>query len=684
MTELGELEAFGRNIQQDVIARADAAEDGALRAEAFTEIMIGYLADIGEIDDGIPCVFEARGMRCSGYYLSDDNDRLDLFLTIPQLDGTAGTTSKTEIDTGFRRLMTFLDKAMGGIHEGREEALDGYDMARSIWQARKDFSHVRLFVITDGLARIERIENETLHGIEVSSHLWDLRRIHRAISSGMGHETIQVNFTEMHGSPLRCIMSEPENAGYRCLLAVIPGDVLVEMYKRFGPKLLERNVRSFLQLRGKVNQSIRKTILEEPQMFLAFNNGLSVTASGLMIKDHGDGTVDLIAAEDFQIVNGGQTTGSIFRASRKDSADVSYLQVPVKITEILAGGDVEEIAPRISQSANNQNKVNMADFSSNHPFHRQMEELSRSIWAPPAPGMQRQSRWFYERARGQYHDALAQNKTPAQRKAFEAIHPRRQMISKTDLAKFEHTWSQLPNVVSRGAQKCYLDFMDVLDRRGQFLPDEGFFKRAVARAIMFRETERIVSRRKFGGYRANIVTYSLAWLSHNTAKRIDLDAIWDLQGLSPALSQFIDILSVHAHDHVTNSPGGQNVTEWCKKDACWEKFRGTKIEVPAAVQNELQSRDKADARNSKHVLEEQTTAEESELINRVSEVSAETWFALSAWAKDTQSLQPWQRSLSFSLGKLAGNRKLPSRKQALHGETILAEARKMGFRGTDA
>ncbi|MDD9732310.1 AIPR family protein [Mameliella sp. AT18] len=680
MTELEELHAFGRNIQQDVIAHADAAEDGALRAEAFTEIVIGYLAEVGEIDDGISCPFEARGMRCSGYYLSEDNDRLDLFLTIPRLDGAAGTTSKTEIDTGFRRLFTFLEKAIEGIHQGREEALDGYDMARSIWQARNDISHVRLFVITDGLATIERIEDETLHGIEISSHLWDLRRIHRAVSSGTGHEAIHVNFAEMCASPLRCIVSEPENAGYRCLLAVIPGDVLVEMYKRFGPKLLERNVRSFLQLRGKVNQSIRKTILDEPQMFLAFNNGLSVTASGLALEDHGDGTVNLISAEDFQIVNGGQTTGSIFRASRKDSADLSRLQVPVKITEILSGGDVEEIAPRISQSANNQNKVNMADFSSNHPFHRRMEELSRSIWAPPAPGLQRQSRWFYERARGQYHDALAQNKTPAQRKAFEAIHPRRQMISKTDLAKFEHTWSQLPNIVSRGAQKCYLDFMDVLDRRGQFLPDEAFFKRAVSRAILFKETERIVSRQKFGGYRANIVTYTLAWLSHSTAKRIDLDAIWDLQGLSPSLSSFINVVCVHAHEHITNSPGGQNVTEWCKKERCWESFRDVEIDIPPVLEDELLSREKAGTQSTRHALEEQTTAQEAELINRVAAVSAETWFALSAWAKDTQSLQPWQRSLSFSLGKLAGNGKPPTRKQATHGETILADARKLGFR----
>ena len=620
-------------------------------------------------------------MRCSGYYLSEDNDRLDLFLTIPKLDLDQSTTSKSEIDTAFKRLSVFLDKALDGIHRELEEAFDSYDMARSIWQARDDLSHVRLFVITNGLARIERIENAVQRSIDVSSHLWDLRRIHRSISSGIGHEAIHVNFSAMQGRPVRCIISQPENGDYRCLLAVIPGVLLVEIYKRFGPQLLERNVRSFLQLRGKVNQGIRKTILDEPQMFLAFNNGLSVTAAGLTITDHGDGTADLISAEDFQIVNGGQTTGSIFRASRKDNADVSQLQVPVKITEILSNGNVEEIAPRISQSANNQNRVNMADFSSNHPFHRKMEELSRSIWVPPAPGMQSQSRWFYERARGQYHDALAQNKTPTLRKAFEAIHPRRQMITKTDLAKFEHTWSQLPNIVSRGAQRCYLDFMDGLDKRRNVLPDEAFFRGAVARAILFKETERIVSRRRFGGYRANIVTYTLAWLSHSTAKRVDLEAVWGLQGPSPMLSGFIDALCVYAHKHITSPPGGQNITEWCKKDTCWKKFRDTEIEIPPEVESELLNRANVQTLSRNHALEEQTTDKEAAMIARVAAISSDAWFGLSAWAKDTQSLQPWQRSISYSLGKLAQKRKVPSRKQALQGERIMSEARNLGFKG---
>lgn len=681
MSELEDFRGFAENIQQDAIARADAAEDGALRSEAFAELAFDYLRESGEIEDGISCPFESRGMRCSGYYISEDNDRLDLFLVLPLLDGAASTVAKADIDQAFRRLKTFLTKSLEGLHHSLESALPGFDMAFSIWEARSELSHVRLFVITDGLARVEQIENEMLGEIEISSHLWDLRRLSRSVTSGASREPIRVEFRQLHEEPIRFVSAEPPGGGYRCLLGVLPGGLLVKMYQRFGPQLLERNVRSFLQLKGKVNQSIRKTILDEPEMFLAFNNGLSVTASGLEFVDDGDGTVELIAAEDFQIVNGGQTTGSIFRAARKDRADTDRLQVPVKITEILSDGDVEEIAPRISQSANNQNKVNIADFSSNHPFHRKLEELSRSIWAPPKEGKQRQTRWFFERARGQYHDALAQNRTPAERKAWEAIHPRRQMISKTDLAKYEHSWSQLPHIVSRGAQKCYLDFMDRLEARGSVDPDEQLFKRSMARAILFKETERIVSRQQFGGYRANIVTYTIAWLSHGTAKRIDFDAIWAAQELPSALADFLETTCVHVNRHVTSPPGGQNITEWCKKEVCWERLRDRDLSIPAALEALLVTRDTRETRTRGDPLDGQTTPAEDQIISEVASVPAETWFGLSAWAKDTQSLQAWERSLAFSLGRQATQGRTPSRKQAGHGKRILAEARELGYRG---
>jgi hypothetical protein len=681
MPEADELVTYALNLQQEVIARAEAADDGALRPSTLTELLLEHLAEIGEADDSTACSIEGRGIRCSGYFLSEDGDRLDLFVTIAVMTGRPDPVSKTDIDTALRRLTTFLHQAMDAPPRGAEEALDRFEVASAIWNSRNELSHIRLFVLTDGLVRVEKLEAEPVHGIEVSHHVWDLRRFYRASSSGSGHEPVHVDFRTLQARPAPFVSASPPEAGYRCLIGMLSGPTLVELYRDHGPRLLERNVRSFLQLKGKVNQSIRRTIIDAPSMFLAFNNGLSITASGLVTEDGEDGTVRLLAADDFQIVNGGQTTGSLFRAATKDKAPLEGVFVPVKITEILPGADVNDVAARISQSANNQNKVNMADFTANHPFHRAMEELSRTIWAPPPPGLQKQTRWFYERARGQYNDALGRARTQAERKAFEVTHPRRQVFTKTDLAKFEHTWSQFPHIVSRGAQKCYLHFMDVLDQRGAFTPDEPYFQRVVARGILFRETERIVSRQKFGGYRANIVTYTLAWLSHQTAKRVDLNAIWAAQGITPTLATAIESICVAAHDHITSPPGGQNVTEWCKKEACWEAFRKVALPLPAALEGELINREQAERVRSGHAVEEVQTEAELKKAEAVSAVPADTWFEIAAWAKDTQSLAPWERSLAFSLGKLAKAERTPSRKQADHGARILEEARSLGFRG---
>jgi len=680
MDELAQLATFARNLQQDVIACAEAADDGAMRPTVLTEILLERMSEVGEIDDAVACSIEGRGIRCNGYFVSEDADRLDLFVTVPLLTGSPDSVGRTEIDTALKRLRTFLSQSLQAPPKA-EEALDRFEVGMSIWRSRDEFSHIRLFVLTDGLVRIDRLDADPVGDIEVSHHVWDLRRFHRAASSASGHEPVKVDFRKLASGPPPFVTAAPDGAGYRCLIGLLPGEALVELYRQHGPRLLERNVRSFLQLKGKVNQGIRRTILDEPNMFLAFNNGLSITASGVVTEDAGSGSVKLLAADDFQIVNGGQTTGSIFRAATKDKARLKDLWVPVKITEILDGAAVDDIAPRISQSANNQNKINMADFTANHPFHRRMEELSRSIWAPPLAGLQKQTRWFYERARGQYHDLIGTARTPAQRAALEVIHPRRQLVEKTDLAKFEHSWSQFPHIVSRGSQKCYLDFMDVLEKRGAFVPDEIYFQRVVARAILFKDAERIVSRQKFGGYRANIVTYSLAWLSHHTAKRVDLSAIWAAQTISPVLASAIETICVAVHKHITASPEGQDVKEWCKKEACWTTFRDTKISLPPALELELISREQADLAKAGHALEEIRTDTELLTEKAIIAVPADTWFQIAAWAKDTQSLLPWERSLAFSLGRLATSAKVPTRKQASHGARILDEARGLGFKG---
>src|SRR5690606_25821405 len=155
------------------------------------------------------------------------------------------------------------------------------------------------------------------------------------------------------------------------------------IYDLYGGRLLEQNVRTFLQATRGVNKGIRKTILEEPQMFFAYNNGISATAASANLEKIGD-QVLLKRLDNLQIVNGGQTTASIFNVMKRDNAaNLEKVRVQMKLS-VVKEDLVDMIVPKISLYANSQNKVSDADFFSNHPFHRRIEKFSRNVWAPAA------------------------------------------------------------------------------------------------------------------------------------------------------------------------------------------------------------------------------------------------------------------------------------------------------------
>jgi hypothetical protein len=425
-----------------------------------------------------------------------------------------------------------------------------------------------------------------------------------------------------------------------------------------------------------VNQGIRRTIIDDPDHFLAFNNGISCTVAAIRLVENSDGT-GIRTVRGLQIVNGGQTMASLHHAARRDKADLSRIYVPAKVTVV----DLDRLAtivPLISRYANSQNKISEADFSANDPFHVRVEELSRTIWAPATGGTQRQTKWFYERARGQYADALGREVTPARQRKFKQEHPTSQRFTKTDLAKFENTWDQFPHIVSRGAQKNFAEFTLRLGARGRIEPEAAYFEDLVAEAILFRRAERLVSAQDFGGYRANIVTYSLAFLAHQSAHRIDLGRIWREQDITPATADAISRVSRAVYLVLTDPPGGANITEWAKKEACWQRVRELSIPSTPEFMSELISLD--GSRRSQPAGIEAPDEAERKLISEVAALPAETWFALSHWAKETGNLQGWQRGIAFDLGKRAKQGREPSRKQAAQALAILEESKRLGFR----
>jgi hypothetical protein len=680
------IDQFAEELRQEVLSRGNDEESGHFREDAFTEVMIEYLAQANEVDEGEICYHKnsARGEKLNAFNLSGDGECADLFVSCYHGTSSPESVPQSEIGTHFRWLRRFFEAALKGVHKHLEESSPQFEVAQQIYTQRDELTKARFFFLTDGVARNVEIEPDTLDGIQIQHYLWDLEKLRRFITSRMQRETIEINFEQDFGGAIPCIEAPDTSGEYRTFLTFFPGALLADLYGEYGPRLLEKNVRSFLQAKGKINKGIRTTILTEPDRFLAYNNGISATAERVELSEPAKGARALRRALDFQIVNGGQTTASIYNALKKDKASLGNLLVQVKLTVLEDRQKIDAFVPLISQYANSQNKVNAADFSANHPFHVKLEELSRQLWAPAPSGTERQTHWYYERARGSYLDDKGREGTPARMRAFETVNPLRQKFTKTDLAKYEHAWDQYPYLVCLGAEKNFLRFTASLAEKGYPVVDEEYFHRLIAKAILFKTAEKIVGAQAYGGFRAQIVAHTLAWLSHQTAQRIDLDKIWREQKVSEALSAAIALVSKPAYEHIVNPPPNRrNPGEWSKREECWTAFHDKAIKLPAALEEELVDTGRPTPNGaSRKTRTTGPSADDPKVaaeIRRVVAVEAETWFNISRWAKETNNLLPWQRALAFSLGRLAKSKRTPSAKQAIQGVKILDESERRGF-----
>jgi hypothetical protein len=664
----GELLRFAENLRQEVLSAAELEDSERLRAQVFTEMVIEELCNSGDLDDGAAVYQRARGIEVSGYAVSEDNAALDIFTTIYTGAVPPITVPKADIETHFARLLTFLDRSMKGYYKELEEANPVFDMCLRIYEAQSKLKKVRFFCFTDGVSTAKLGLKQTESKLDRSLHLWDIERLYRAATSGADRAAIDIDLVARFGRGIPCL-TDTETSEYHTMLAIVPGEMLARLYGAYGSRLLEFNVRSFLQARGKVNKGIRRTILEEPRRFLAYNNGIAATASEVSVTRHNGGSV-ITGVKDLQIVNGGQTTASLFNAARSDGADLSKIAVQMKLT-VVEPDLLQSFVPLISRYANSQNKVNEADFAANESYHVQLEMISRTVWAPPAAGTQRQTRWFYERARGQYQDLLAGAETRAKRDQLKAINPTNQKFTKTDLAKFENTFAELPYVVSLGAEKNFREFVIRMSEGARIDVDQTYFERVVAHAIVFRQTEKIVSALRLGAYRANVVTYTLALINRRTAGQLDLGRIWREQAIGPGLVETIQFTAPRVLDEITRRAAGRNVTEWCKREECWHHVASLHDDLSPKIYKEVLSQS-ADQQSRPGVAAAANLA-------RVVATPPETWKAIALWSKDSGHLLPWQRNLCVSLARLLSEGRRPTETQAVHGVLLLDDAERKGF-----
>jgi hypothetical protein len=679
-----ELEEFHQEFFQEVHLAADA--HGRFAEDTFFELFCDQLVDAGELETADRAHYlSPRGVRIDGYGGDPAASEGVLSLIIadfnqsPELE----TLTATDMDAIFKRATAFLSKALDpGFRNSLEETSPGFGLADLIASSWKLVTKVRIFLITNRKlsSRVDGREAGEVDGTPVVYNVWDLNRLYRFATSGRSREEIMVEMSD-HGGPVAALPAHLTDAGYEAYLLVIPGQQLASIYDRWGARLLEQNVRVFLQARGNVNKGIRNTIENDPEMFFAYNNGITATAEEVLSKKTG-GTLLVTGFKNLQIVNGGQTTASIFAARKKQQAELSKVFVQMKLS-VIPKEQAERVVPKISEYANSQNKVSAADFFANHPFHLRMKEFSQRIFAPSLEGTFRESKWFYERARGQYQDARG-NLSVADRKKFDLEYPKGQVFSKTDLAKFLNVWMGFPEIVSRGAQKNFAHFATFIGKAWTEDPNgfnETYYRHAIAKAIVFHETESLVTEQTWyeGGYRANIVAYAIAKVSHDVqviGRSVDFDRIWRTQRVSDAMRDALIVAAEAANRVIVNPPPGiKNVTEWAKQPACWDRLKTTKIGWSRTFLGELLT-------GEEHEGIQRDAAKDQRMLNGIEAqqavfmAGAETWRSIKAWARGRRLLSEKELDILEVAASIPA--KIPSEKQSL---MIMKSLRKLREEG---
>lgn len=693
------------------MAVAAAANGNSTPDKEFLYYVTDILSTGEEFDDFIEChqegVSHKRGkMEIDGYAFDDADGSCCVFLLDyhgPHEDESINTK---DIDVKFNLIRHFVDEAIK-YEMGFEESSQEYEFNMLLHNHTSEITKFRFYILTDAYnrQRVKNIKDIEIAGINVERNVWDISRIFDVLNSTSQKESIEIFFEDMGVAGIPCVKAveyanvkadveipiryddesikekvPSENViTYTSYLAVVPGQVLSDLYIEFGSRLLEGNIRSFLSARGKVNKSIQNTIKNYPEMFFAYNNGIAATATEIDTQMTQSGLV-IKRIKDLQIVNGGQTTASIaytLLTQRKDeNIDISNLYVPMKVS-VLEHNMSERIIPKISEYSNSQNKVDASDFFSNHPFHIRMEEYSRKTPAPAVRGNQYQQYWYYERAKGQYNQGKMKFKAKSsQLKQYETRYPANQVIKLVDLAKYMEIYNCVPHTVSKGKQALVKAFSDEIRNqwnRNDEVFNVYYFKRVVALAIIFKTTDEIIKQKAWWkekhSFKANVAAYAMSILFdyiRKNCKEYDLDfmKIWSRQSTYQELEQQLAILCDEVYEYITDpSRMVENVTEWCKRELCWEMAQKREWSIlPVFIKTLLPISEIKDAQKS--AKEDRKIANEIDDLKFIISVGENYWSQVYEWGRERRLLTDTEDSLLRMVKSISITGKLPSDRQA--------------------
>lgn len=593
---------FLTELRQSVIRRAQATSQ--VDTMAFVDEVAERLSDDPVFGDFVQTEYSgtgkfARKLRLHGFTELDDSDgSLGLVAAAWSDSDMIETMASATVDQMTGWLTAFVGEALeNDLADRITESNPAYGLSCLLRDRRHQVSRIRLHLFSNQKLSAKFREDilPSIGDLPVERHIWDLQRLEALYKSSQEREAVFIDLADFGSSGIPCLPAAATES-LRSYLCVISGNLLADLFERYGSRLLEGNVRSFLGLKGGVNKGIRTTIQHEPALFFAYNNGIAATASDVEVEHTSEGLM-IKSLVNLQIVNGGQTTASVLSARKKDRFSLDNVAVQVKLTKV-DSSEANVLIPKIAQYANTQNKVAVADFFANHPFHRKMEEISRRLTVPSRAGIRVQSKWFYERSRGQFQNERLYL-TEAKKSIFDKEYPASQVINKTDLAKYDSVHDCKPYWGSLGAQKNFTKFAAKFSSSRadeseaqcweRISPNfnDVYYQDMASIALLWKYSEKMVSAARDswyeGDYRIQIVAYTLSLMFHLFRKaghEFNLASIWNAQEVNQETGELLEKIAIAVQDDILSPPSGTtNVGEWTKKEQCWERVKEIHISI---------------------------------------------------------------------------------------------------------
>ena len=668
------LENYIEELKSDIASLVYSEEQGTSFQDKFTEYCIEVFESIGKTEGARVLSYihpNSQGgidWKINGYCLKDsikdDNNKeyyatLDLFITswkntydynITKDDYTKTLNQvKRFINGALKRHIDYIDPSYTELNQ----------LLQIIGRQGKNFDRINVYFLINGFSNHEK-EKLEINDIDVFVHTWDVERLFKLNASNSTHEPIEIDFEtfipEIKG--LQCLQVPNIDEMYDCYLAIVPGEVLSKLYKEFSNELLESNVRAFLGQTGKFNKGIRDTIRFKPQMFLPYNNGITATAENVETKIIDNKTL-ITKLNDFQIVNGGQTTASLYHTQKKfKDVDLSKIFVQMKLTVIKDREQKNIEVPNISRFANSQNKVSELDLSSNNPYFIQIENLSRKKYVINPENKNQSLLWFFERTNGQYRETL-NKQTLSQQKKFKEQNPQALKFVKSDIAKFLNIWDLEPHIVALGSQKNFVQYTKKINElvTKNKMPGENFYKKLIANAILFKTTDKLFGRKNVDAIgdtnlKSFTVAYALSYFHFLTHNRLDLWQIYEQQKIDNFLSNELKKILIFVYNHLVEGAKNSLISEYAKRSTSWEKLKSIKYseDLETILHTYLISEKEKLQRDNEKEIDSNNVEDTIFLISEIQKLGLKFWDGFKHYLKD-HSLEGFDYMLAFEIFK---------------------------------